>query len=79
MNVLAVQLSPPLPVEDGKTVRVHHRHCAAGGGGTSGTVRNSASWGLVGTFKRIGNTRKVGTAVPLSCEDDADWGIDTRS
>lgn len=66
-----------LPVEDGKTVRVRTIAIARQVGGTSGTVGNSASWELVGTFKRIGNTlSQVGsTTFLVTHEDDADWGI----
>ena len=66
-----------LPVEDGKTVRVHTIVIARQVGGTLGTVGNSASWELVGTFKRIDSTlSQVGsTTFLVAHEDDADWGV----
>ena len=65
-----------LPVEDGRPYE-----CAPsplrGRWGNVGNGGNSASWELVGTFKRIGNIlSQVGsTTFLVTHEDDADWGI----
>ena len=65
-----------LPVEDGKTVRVRTIVIARQVGGDAGTVGNSASWELIGTFKRVdGVLSQVGSTTSLvTHEDDTDWG-----